>query len=481
MQTIKLYVAAAETLGTVKDAVNAKKADPPTFVKGSEILLKLRLFANASGEEPYPIESLAEVVAWNFVMDSDFAEATAHKIVADNAAITVSSVTDTINEIPRNYTELQIPITETNTEELAAWLGTDEKKSGLNAELIGANASGKEIFVLQIKNFTVRNRISSAGDPVAIDPDYLTAVQVRSLIAAGLILQFSGDAKNWHDLQLESDHYFRIRSASDANAAWSSAIQLAAGKKGEAGKDAFCYVAYAVDAAGTDFSLIPSEYLPYRAEIHTETEIPSPTLEDFKDAVWLKYIGSDGEGVGDMLQSVYDPDGDGIIDRAASAASADAVAWDAVTKKPETYAPAAHRHAVADLADPVRLLVYEMDRIDRLILTKPVICSSGVNYSGEIALNFPAGIFTDEEMETVYSPVSGELLTWELHFPCSVAVSAITTGSESCAVEGVNLPESLPLIDGEKTRHVFTVRARYSENAVGNIVYLVNYAYSCKE
>ena len=122
-----------------------------------------------------------------------------------------------------------------------------------------------------------------------------------------------------------------------------------------------------------------------------------------------------------------------------------------------------------------------MDEIDRLILTKPVICSSGVNYSGEIALNFPAGIFTDEEMETVYSPVSGELLTWELHFPCSDAVSAITTGSESCAVEGVNLPESLPLIDGENTRHVFTVRARYSENAVGNIVYLVNYAYSCKE
>ena len=43
-------------------------------------------------------------------------------------------------------------------------------------------------------------------------------------------------------------------------------------------------------------------------------------------------------GYGDMLKSVYDTNGDGVVDKAAS------VPWDGITGKPSTYTPATHIH-----------------------------------------------------------------------------------------------------------------------------------------
>ncbi|MGI6245179.1 MAG: hypothetical protein ACOYJQ_05365 [Pseudochelatococcus sp.] len=50
---------------------------------------------------------------------------------------------------------------------------------------------------------------------------------------------------------------------------------------------------------------------------------------------------------GDMTKAVYDADGDGKVD---AAAVADAVAWAGVTDKPADFPPAAHGHAIADVA-----------------------------------------------------------------------------------------------------------------------------------
>lgn len=49
--------------------------------------------------------------------------------------------------------------------------------------------------------------------------------------------------------------------------------------------------------------------------------------------------------VGDMLQSIYDTDADGVVDEAAS------VPWSGVTDAPTTFPPDAHTHAVTDITD----------------------------------------------------------------------------------------------------------------------------------
>lgn len=95
----------------------------------------------------------------------------------------------------------------------------------------------------------------------------------------------------------------------------------APGAPGKDGKSAYLYVAYASSATGAGFSLTPTNSLKFRAEIHTDTPIASPTLADFSEATWVKYIGDDGTGGtgtgnGDMLKSIYDADDNGVVDAA---------------------------------------------------------------------------------------------------------------------------------------------------------------------
>ena len=95
----------------------------------------------------------------------------------------------------------------------------------------------------------------------------------------------------------------------------------APGAPGKDGKSAYLYVAYASSATGAGFSLTPTNSLKFRAEIHTDTPIASPTLADFSEATWVKYIGDDGTGGtgtgnGDMLKSIYDTDGNNVVDAA---------------------------------------------------------------------------------------------------------------------------------------------------------------------
>lgn len=385
MQEIILYATANEVLARVRDRANAKAATPPTLARGCGFRLRIRLFANAYDDTPYPIANLANITSWAFVMDSDWDSATPFKIVADAGEIAVGEVQDQYEGEVVTYTEAVVPVSETNTEELAAWLGSDEGKDGLNAELIGYDGTGEEAFVLQIKGFSVRNRLGSVGDPTPIPSEYLNADQVRALIASGAVLQFSPDGATWKDSQEDGDIYLRFRSASDASAAWSPAIALPRGANGSDGESAFLYVRYASDAEGTGFSATPSPSLPfvgilatdtaldpvdasafsglwvrylgegtpgkdgasayiyvayasdsmgsnfslsptsglkYRAELHTNIPLGSPNAADFSGVTWVKYLGDDGAGAGDMLKAVYDLDDDGVVDSAAKLSTA---------------------------------------------------------------------------------------------------------------------------------------------------------------
>ena len=184
MQEIKVYVSAENSVGTLRDYANAKNQSAPPLVRDVDVLLKFRLFAAAGTIEPYPIEQLQEIKAWKFVMDRDFDNATQCIFQADNELITVSSVTDTVDGTEYEYTEIAVPISNTNTVELDNWLGKNKQQSGLTAELAGYDASGNTVFVLQLENFSVRNRLTDTGEPTELPSDYWTEAQVRAFTAA---------------------------------------------------------------------------------------------------------------------------------------------------------------------------------------------------------------------------------------------------------------------------------------------------------
>jgi hypothetical protein len=292
--------------------------------------------------------------------------------------------------------------------------------------------------------------MTTEGAPASSDPEYMTAAATLALFRTAPDYQFSADGETgWHDEQdIAADRFYRERRNGGE---WGPAIELIEGKTGPtgaaagfgtptiavetlpAGSDAtasvtasgddtakvfsfnfgipkgadgkngtdgkagadgvssYTYVAYASDASGAGFSLTPSNALKFRAEIHTTTAIETPDAEDFAGATWVKYLGDDGTGAGDMTKSVYDTNDDGIVDHAATADAvgattaaqvADAVGkahahankatldkfgesggkptyngkeiggasnWNDITGKPETFPPSAHNHAITDV------------------------------------------------------------------------------------------------------------------------------------
>jgi hypothetical protein len=426
----------------------------------------MRLFSGEDSTKAYPIESFAPIVSWSWQMDADFAQSTGIRLQGDTPHIAVSTVTeisDTNGE--QVYTEISIPIESMNTVELDEWLGNEESKSGLHGELVGYNGDGTEVFVLQIKHFTIRGRISSTGTPITIASDYFTATQVQSLIAAGLAIQFSEDAESWHDEQTADDRSMRIRSASSSTAPWSTAIRLIMGPQGEHGINEYLYIAYASDDGGSCWSMTPNDGLKYRSEIHSDEEIAAPTALDFADVVWVKYIGDDGQGVGDMTKNEYDPDDDGRVVSAEHADTADSVDWSGIQNPPNA------------LAKPGWQQIYEAETITELYTNYPILRATAENAMGTINLVFDGGIKTEPE-GAVQSIVPGEALTWELHIKCTDVVESITTGNTQCTVEGIHIPDSLPLVDGFATYHVFVIRALHKLGAIDDVVYQANFAYS---
>ncbi|MBE6370768.1 MAG: hypothetical protein E7055_01675 [Lentisphaerae bacterium] len=238
MQNIICYVAANEPLGTVKDYANAKTQAAPTMVLGAACQIRMRLFANAEGLDPYPVSALAAITSWQWQMDTDFTAATTRKIEADNSNITVGSVTVEIDDQEYTYTEIAIPISNMLTEELVALMNGKESTS-IAGELCGFDGTGALVFILQVKDFTVRGRISDTGTPTELPVEYLTAAQVRALVNGGFDVVFAQTASttpaDWHSTQTTADRYIKFRLAGDASAAWSDIVALVVGPNGANG------------------------------------------------------------------------------------------------------------------------------------------------------------------------------------------------------------------------------------------------------
>ena len=165
MQEHIIYLDAHESVAVVRDEKNMRSLPPPTLVRGTACILKLRLFAERIGTTPYPIANLYDVVSWQWAMDSDFCDRSPHKLVADSTNIELNSVQEFRDGIGRAYTQITIPMSSMETGELARWLGSEPVRAGLTGELTGFDATGSPIYILQIEGFKIRNRIVASAAP----------------------------------------------------------------------------------------------------------------------------------------------------------------------------------------------------------------------------------------------------------------------------------------------------------------------------
>ena len=78
-------------------------------------------------------------------------------------------------------------------------------------------------------------------------------------------------------------------------------FRIPRGAVGATGHESYLYVAYAENSSGRGFSLTPAASRKYRAEIQTDAPIETPTISDFADATWVKYLGDDSTVYGDVL------------------------------------------------------------------------------------------------------------------------------------------------------------------------------------
>lgn len=304
MQELIFYVNAASALGICRDNFDAKTVALPAIIRGGEVLFRMRLFSGNSPREQYPMEALQNIVSWEWNMDADFDEDTPCKLVADNSAITVGEVEEERDGTTTVYTEIQIPVSQTNTVELRDWLSSAESKSDLSAELAGYDVDGKLAFILQLKGFTVRNRIVSAGTPTEIPDSYLDEAGVRALLAAGFEVQCaeSADAEDsaWISATDAPDTYLWTRSRLRGNsaAAWSTPCKRIVGPQGPQGEKG--------DKGDKGDTGDTGPQGPQGEKGDTGPQGPQ---------------GPAGSGTGDMLASVYDKDGDGKVDAADTADS----------------------------------------------------------------------------------------------------------------------------------------------------------------
>jgi hypothetical protein len=154
----------------------------PALTRGLRARLILKLL-DADGQ---PLsENLNKMVSWDFVIADDWSSETAPQIRVTEG-ITVSG------------NEIHIPLTETNTEELIASLGTSESKN-FGCELAGFELGETSPGYLIQFNISIRNRRgdAGAGSPVPVGDGSYSAAQIRALFAAKMEVEFSVDGKTW--------------------------------------------------------------------------------------------------------------------------------------------------------------------------------------------------------------------------------------------------------------------------------------------
>lgn len=223
MQTITMYLRAASVKGTLVDEWNQQVSSLPALTRGMRAELVLKL-VDSNGT---PLEGLDAYASWDFAVANDWDTTTTPQLrVTEGITVEGNAVL--------------VPLTETNTEELIAALGTNESAT-FGCELAGFETGETTPgFLLQF-DISIRNRRADAGTgrPVPVSDGSYTAAQIRALFAAKMAVQLSEDGETWYDAEIdetvpETAKWYRFRNALVGNG-WSDPLPLIAGPRGIAG------------------------------------------------------------------------------------------------------------------------------------------------------------------------------------------------------------------------------------------------------
>ncbi len=223
MQTITMYLRAASVKGTLVDEWNQQVSSLPALTRGMRAELVLKL-VDTNGE---PLDGLDAYASWDFAVANDWDTTTTPQLrVTEGITVEGNAV--------------RVPLTETNTEELIAALGTNESAT-FGCELAGFETGETTPgFLLQF-DISIRNRRADAGTgrPAPVSDGSYTAAQIRALFAAKMAVQLSDDGETWYDAETdetvpETAKWYRFRNALVGNG-WSDPLPLIAGPRGIAG------------------------------------------------------------------------------------------------------------------------------------------------------------------------------------------------------------------------------------------------------
>ena len=223
MQTITMYLRAASVKGTLVDEWNQQVSSLPALTRGMRAELVLKL-VDSNGS---PLEGLDAYASWDFAVANDWDTTTTPQLrVTEGITVEGNAV--------------RVPLTETNTEELIAALGTNESAT-FGCELAGFETGETTPgFLLQF-DISIRNRRADAGTgrPAPVSDGSYNAAQIRALFAAKMAVQLSDDGETWYDAEIDeavSDtaRWYRFRNALVGNG-WSDPLPLIAGPRGIAG------------------------------------------------------------------------------------------------------------------------------------------------------------------------------------------------------------------------------------------------------
>lgn len=212
MQQIRTFLRAESVKAAAVDEYNNSVNFKASLTRGLQAEIILTLFKSDSADDKFSAADFSSIVSWIWYADVDYDMTTTPKLIVDEG-ITV----DTDGNI-------HIPILETNTAEVIAYLGKAETKD-LKCELVGLSAGDtKPTFVLQWE-FSIRNRIGDegGGSPVPVDDQHYTVAQVNALFAASDTVEYSADGgSSWSSSYTSGASLIRYRNSMISGAEWTS-------------------------------------------------------------------------------------------------------------------------------------------------------------------------------------------------------------------------------------------------------------------
>ncbi|MGI6140037.1 MAG: hypothetical protein ACOYI9_13545, partial [Candidatus Hydrogenedentales bacterium] len=333
MQQIKGILLVNNGVGQWVDEYGRAKNPAPIITLGvmATLVIDLRTPFQENDDDILPAYPISEFAGLGlcFAMDNDYDKAT-HPPLITTIGINVSTV--------NGKTILTIPLPNTNTPELDNIIKIAPSTSFI-CELTGLSSAKRARLSFEMQ-LGMKNRVYRPEDgipeelPDPADPEWITplipiiAGKVQESIDALTVADgkssytyfgyaSDGVGSNF-SLVPASGLNFRAEFASqtyietptlqdfqEAGAVWHQYIV-----PGVDGSSTRLYVAYASNAAGADFSLLPGENLRYRAEFVSSSVIDTPKLADFlaAGATFLKYRGEDGlAGAGFVSRGVWGP------------------------------------------------------------------------------------------------------------------------------------------------------------------------------